>query len=97
MLTKLMATPEVFNMTNLQIALYTLMELLCQMEFEHSKMPEKCGEVVGFVFGYFMFTTVLFFILMLTKKLPLTWEYYHVMAITLCIFTIGKLIKRLLK
>ena len=67
------------------------------MIFEQDKSLEKLGEKLGYVFGYFLFTTVLFFILLLLKKIPETWSYFHVMGITILIIFAGTVLKRLLK
>ena len=67
------------------------------MIFEENKAIEKVGEKLGYVFSYFLFTTILFFILSLLKKIPETWPYFHVMGITILIALIGIGIKRLLK
>jgi len=67
------------------------------MIFEENKNIEKVGEVVGYIFSYFLFTTVLFFILVITKKIPESWSYFHVMIITVSIAIIGVIIKRLLR
>lgn len=67
------------------------------MIFEENKNIEKVGFVFGYVFSYFLFTTILFFILMLLRKIPETWSYFHVMAITILIAFIGVITKRLLR
>ncbi len=67
------------------------------MIFEENKNIEKIGMVLGYIFSYFLFTTILFFILVLLRKIPETWSYFHVMAITILIAFIGVIIKRLLR
>jgi|TARA_Y100000310_G_scaffold312853_1_gene360594 hypothetical protein len=67
------------------------------MIFEENKTIEKIGEKSGYVFSYFLFTTILFFILILLKKIPESWSYIHVMGITILIALIGVAIKRFLK
>lgn len=67
------------------------------MTFEQNKSIKKLGEILGYIFSYFLFTTILFFILVLLKKIPETWNYFHVMGITILIVLIGAIIKRLLK
>ena len=67
------------------------------MTFEQNKGIEKLGEKIGFIFSYFLFTTILFFILVLLKKIPESWSYLYVMGITILIVLIGAIIKRLLK
>jgi hypothetical protein len=67
------------------------------MNFEENKQVIRVGEKIGFVFAYFLFTTILFFILLILKKLPGSWNYLHIMGIVLIIALIGAGIKRLLK
>lgn len=67
------------------------------MIFEENKNIEKVGGVVGYLFSYFLFTTILFFILVLLRKIPESWSYFHVMAITILIAFLGIIIKRLLR
>jgi len=67
------------------------------MIFEQNKSIEKLGEKLGYVFSYFLFTTVLFFILMLVKKIPESWSYIHIMGIVILIALTGTIIKRFLK
>jgi hypothetical protein len=55
---------------------------------------EKIGEVTGFLSSYFLFTTILFFVLKLTNKLPQTWNYLHISYITLTIILTGFFIKK---
>ncbi len=67
------------------------------MIFEQSKSTEKFGEKIGYVFSYFLFTTVLFFILILLNKIPNSWSYFHIMMITFLIALLGVVIKRFLE
>ncbi|MBI2136464.1 hypothetical protein HYU06_05315 [Candidatus Woesearchaeota archaeon] len=66
------------------------------MEFDNDKSLENLGEKLGSIFSYFLFTTMLFLILTFTGKLQ-TWAYFHVMAITLLVVLVGKIIKRYLQ
>ena len=67
------------------------------MIFEENKNIEKVGMMLGYLFSYFLFTTILSFILVVLRKIPESWSYFHVMAITILIAFIGVIIKRLLK
>ena len=58
------------------------------MNFNQSKSDKK-GEVVGYITAYFISTTVLFFLLSFLQKLPGTWNYVHIMGITLFISIVG--------
>ena len=60
-------------------------------------MKIKIGEIIGYIFGYFIFTTILYFILVLLKKIPEDWDYFYVVGITLIIMVVGITIKKLLK
>ena len=67
------------------------------MQLEQSKKIGGLGEKIGFIFAYFLFTTILFFILKLLNKVPASWGYFHIMGITILIILLGFLIQRLLK
>jgi hypothetical protein len=67
------------------------------MIFEENKTVSRMGEVLGFTAAYFVFTTILFFILSTLHKLPPSWSYVHVMGIILIITVIGGVFKKLLK
>jgi hypothetical protein len=67
------------------------------MVIELDKLVEKFGERAGYVVGYFLFTTVLFFILLLLNKISESFSYIHVMAITFLIAVLGVIVKRFLK
>jgi len=67
------------------------------MIFEENKTIEKVGERIGYIFSYFLFTTILFLILILLKKIPESWSYLHIMGITILIAFIGAIIKKFLK
>lgn len=67
------------------------------MIFEENKAFEDLGEKLGYVFSYFLFTTVLFFVLMLLKKISGFSSYVYVMIIAALIAFMGFVIKRLLK
>ena len=55
------------------------------------------GESVGYFVGYFLFTTMFYFVLTFTHKIPQTWQYPHIMVITLIIAGIGLALNGLLK
>lgn len=67
------------------------------MIFEQNKSITKLGERVGYIFAYFVFTTILFFILGILNKIPVTWSYFHIMAVAFIIALTGIVIKWLLK
>ena len=67
------------------------------MILEENNTIEKVGEKLGYVVSYFLFTTILFFILVLLKKLPESWLYIHVVGIVILIAIMGTIIKRFLK
>ena len=67
------------------------------MIFEQNKSIESLGEKLGFIFSYFLFTTILYLILSLLKKIPESWSYIYVMGITILIALTGIVIKRFLR
>jgi len=58
---------------------------------------EKIGEKIGYLFSYFLFTTILYYILTLLNKIPSNWNYINIMAITLVVCALAIIIKRGLK
>lgn len=67
------------------------------MQIEKNKLAETFGRIIGYVFAYIVFTTILYFLLRFINKLPSSWTYFHVAGVTICISLIGIIIKRLLK
>ena len=67
------------------------------MKFEEGKSSEKTGEVIGFIAAYFVAATFLYLLLMLTKRMPLSWNYLHAMGIVAAVSLAGAGTKRLLK
>ncbi|HLC46914.1 MAG TPA: hypothetical protein VJI75_04200 [Candidatus Nanoarchaeia archaeon] len=63
---------------------------------EHS-IDYKIGKIVGFILSYSIFTTILFFLLSNTQKIPESWSIVHVIALTFFITLLGSGIKRLLR
>lgn len=66
------------------------------MNFKEKKATQ-ITQYFAYIVMYIIFTTLLFFALSLTHKLPQTWTYFHIMMITLLIVLIGRLINLLLK
>lgn len=67
------------------------------MDFERNDNAKNIGKTAGFVFSYFLFTTVLFFVLIFTKKISPEFAYLKIMVFTLTITIIGLLLARFLK
>jgi hypothetical protein len=58
--------------------------------FQHGFKP---GVVLGYAFSYFLFTTILFFVLTLTHRLPASWTYLCVALVTVSIVIVGRFLK----
>jgi ABC-type Na+ efflux pump permease subunit len=67
------------------------------MIFEQEKGIERFGKILGFLFGYFLFTTVMYFVLAYSGKLPDAWGYFGIVGITAVVFMAGSIARRLLK
>lgn len=65
--------------------------------FDQDRRFEIVGKKIGYVIGYFIFTTILFYVLHFMNKLPRSWSYVHVMGITISIAMFAVIVKRLLK
>jgi succinate dehydrogenase/fumarate reductase cytochrome b subunit len=61
------------------------------------KLSGKLGKASGFVLAYFIFTTILYFILEHMENWPSNYNYTHVMLITFLVVIIGAIVKRKLK
>lgn len=57
---------------------------------------EKIAEKIGYIFSYFLFTTLLFFILGFMKKMPPSWTYFHIATVTIFIALAGATLRRFL-
>lgn len=57
----------------------------------------KIGEIIGYLFMYFLFTTILYFILNFLDKIPKTWNYFHIIILTGVIVLLGNVIREILK
>ena len=60
------------------------------MIIEQNKNLQVLGEKIGYILSYIIFTTLLFFILSWLNKLPIFWNYFHVMILTFLIVMSGK-------
>jgi len=67
------------------------------MIFEQDKRIEKVGEKLGYILSYFLFTTILFFVLFILNKIPDSWSYIHIAALTILIALTGIGLKKILK
>ncbi len=67
------------------------------MNFNETDKFFRIGEKLGFISGYFIFTTVIYLVLSFLNKLPNSWDYTHVTIITLLVTLINISINRFLK
>jgi len=77
--------------------IYKLLVFWMIMIFEQNNSIERFGEKIGYIFSYFLFTTVLLFILKLLNKIPNSWSYFHIMITAFLITLLGVVIKRFLE
>jgi len=64
------------------------------MIFQQQSNGETIGKYVGFILGFFVFTTVLFLLLTFLGKLTDSWSYVYVAGIVLAISLVGWGIRR---
>lgn len=67
------------------------------MNFEKNRKLGVFGNVLGFLFSYLLFTTMLFLIISILNKLPVQNSIFYVIKITLIIIIIGLVLEKLLK
>ena len=65
------------------------------MDFKNNK--SNWSAILGFVVTYFVFTTIFYFIIKISDKMPAGWNYLYAIMITLTIVLIGKLLQLWLK
>ncbi|MBW2968466.1 hypothetical protein KY362_08350 [Candidatus Woesearchaeota archaeon] len=68
-----------------------------RMNFDQSRTTEIAGERIGYVFGYILFTVVLYLILLFLHKIPESWSVLHIAVMTLVVAVVGIVLKRFLK
>lgn len=57
----------------------------------------RVGRRAGFLFAYFLFTTMLFLIMTVLGKMPAFWSYFHVMGVTFLVTLAGVVAVRFLR
>lgn len=65
--------------------------------FKENKSFEIFGKTIGYLFAYFLFTTILFFALTVLNKIPESWTYLQIGYITMAISAIGAYLNWYLK
>jgi len=63
------------------------------MEFEKKNSKQNIGKIIGYFLMFFIFTTILYFILSLLGKLPKFGGYFSVILLTTTLVLIGRGIK----
>jgi len=58
---------------------------------------KKFGKNIGYITMFLIFTTILYFILHIFKKLPDNWGYIHVLVVVFIINLIGIFLNKKLK
>jgi hypothetical protein len=64
------------------------------MAFEQKSDAQGFGKVLGFVFSYVLFTTIMFYAFTFLEKVPASWSYLHFVGITLTIVVVSAVIRR---
>ena len=67
------------------------------MYFEEGRSAEIFGWRAGYVFAYLVFTAVLYLVFNIMGRLPASWSYLHVAAVTLSITVAGVAVRRFLE
>ena len=63
------------------------------MEFDEKNSKQNIGKIIGYVLMFFIFTTILYFILLLLGKLPKFGGYFSVILLTTSLVLIVRGIK----
>jgi len=67
------------------------------MDFEKAGKREKIVKNLGYFSIVIIFSIMFYFILSFTKKIPNSWNYFHVLLIVIGIIIVSRLLKELLK
>jgi hypothetical protein len=67
------------------------------MEFEKKNTLEYFSSKLGFLLSYCIFTTILYYMLLLLHKIPSNWTILNIAAITFSVTVFGLFLKKLLK
>jgi len=60
---------------------------------DEKEKNSNLGRYIGYILMFFIFTTILYFLLTILEKLPASWNYFNILLIVLMIVFIGKIIK----
>ena len=63
------------------------------MKIEEKEQKYNIGKIIGYVLTFFVFTTILYFILLLFDKIPKFGGYFSVILLIIFIVLIGRSIK----
>ena len=63
------------------------------MNLEEKYLNQNIGKIIGYVLTFFIFTTILYFILLLLGKLPKFGGYFSVVLFAITLVFIGRGIK----
>ncbi len=61
---------------------------------EKKMFIEKFAEKISYILSYLIFTLVLYLLLDKLDKIPVSWTFFHIGAITLGIVLTGSIIRR---
>jgi len=63
------------------------------MKIEEKEQKYNIGKIIGYSLMFFLFTTILYFILLFLEKLPKFGGYFSVILLVLILVLIGRSIK----
>ena len=84
-----------FSVSNSEIYIWCYLTSLFM--FHHTSKVETFGKIIGILFGYLVFSSILFLVLRTLNKIPDTWNYLHIAIPLLFLIGFGEGIRRLLK
>ncbi|MBU1201193.1 MAG: hypothetical protein KJ583_04050 [Nanoarchaeota archaeon] len=67
------------------------------MDFENNNFVFSFGEKVGFLSAYLLFSTIIYFVLVFSKKIVFGSSFFYVILFTLLITLIGVMLRRWLR
>jgi cytochrome c biogenesis protein CcdA len=60
------------------------------------RFGNSAGFTLGFLLSYSIFTTILFYVLTFTEKIPTHWNWFHIGGITAGIILMGLWLRKVL-
>ncbi len=65
--------------------------------FSKNNTLKKTGKLLGFAISFFLFSTIFYFVLTFTEKIPDDWTVFHISVILIGVLIVSYIIKKILR